>query len=583
MFDLSGAGFGVKATTMKLLKLCVALVTLLFCLLAVLALLSPTKTQAFVVQAQPSTTEDNQRNGPELLTYEEIIQLYQHDTPPMPLRDKLNRLLTTPFVSNRASLSGTRPLKPSSPQTGKFLRVAQWNIERGLEFDAIRLAFTDPQKFSALMEQKKSRASADERVRIFDQINIIGQADLIVLNEVDWGMNRTLFRNVAAELADALRMNYAYGVEFVEVDPVTMGIEEQVVLREVKEAYSEPGEGRAEMIEHVRAIMKPEPARYRGLHGTAILSRYPLENVRLVPFKYQGHDWYGDEKRKASALAKAERKLSMGVFKEQLVRQVRRGGRMMLLADITDAELPSGRVTIVATHLEDLATPANRRKQLEELLGLIKGIDHPVIVAGDMNTSTHDAAPLSVMRALKQRFGSARWWAEEGVSEAVRQATPFGWAYDISRGLIGFARGADDPTVRSIPLLGSNPEAAFFTALEKFRFADGNAFDFRGVPAYTSNGRAGNLADSNERGGKGFVPTSELGRSFGPIGKYKLDWIFVRPVSLTDPHATKQSYRFAPLFGRTLKELNQSIPERISDHNPITVDIPLGEPPLLSK
>jgi hypothetical protein len=327
--------------------------------------------------------------------------------------------------------------------------------------------------------------------------------------------------------------------------------------------------------------MKPDPARYRGLHGTAILSRYRLENARVVPFKFQGHDWYAQEKQKASPLTKAEGKLSADVFKEQLVRQVRRGGRMMLLAEIVDPELPSGRVTVVATHLEDLTTPANRRRQLVELLDQIKSIDHPVILAGDMNTSTHDAAPISVMRALKQRFGSGRWWAEEGVTEAVRHTTPFGWAYDASLGLIGFARKVDDPTVRSLPLISKNPEAAFFDTLEKFRFADGNSFDFRGTQARALNGRAGKLADSNERGEKGFVPTSELGRSYGPIGKFKLDWIFVRPASLTDPHDTKQPYRFAPYFGRTLRELDQSIPERISDHSPITVDLPLSEPPSL--
>lgn len=569
---------------MKATNICIAIISSLFCISVVCAQqrLSPNTGSITDQAAQPSTA-DARQVGPTLLSYDEIIQLYQQDIPPAPLLDKLSRLLTTPFVSNQASRSGVRPLKPSSPQTGKFLRVAQWNIERGLEFDAVRLAFTNPQKFSALMDEKKSRASADERAHIIDQVNVLRQADVLVFNEVDWGMNRTLFRNVAAELAGALEMNYAYGVEFVEVDPVTMGIDEQVVLREVKDAYAEPNESKAEMIEHVKQVMKPDPARYHGLHGTAILSRYPLENVRLIPFKFQGHDWYADEKRKVSGLAKVEGKLSADVFKEQLVRQVRRGGRMMLMADIVDGELPSGRVTIVATHLEDLTTPANRRKQLEELLDQIKNINNPVIVAGDMNTSTHDAAPLSVTRALKQRFGSARWWAEEGASEAVRQATPVGWVYDISRGLIGLARGADDPTVRSIPLIGVNPEAAFFTTIESYRFADGNAFDFRGIRARTSNGRAGNLADSNERAEKGFVPTSELGRTFGPIGKYKLDWIFVRPVRLTDPHDTEQSYRFAPQFGRTLKELNQSIPERISDHNPITVDISLEEPPSLPK
>jgi endonuclease/exonuclease/phosphatase family metal-dependent hydrolase len=520
------------------------------------------------------------QKAPELLTYDEIVQLYQQDVPSAALRDKLQQLLTTPFVSNRAFRSGVRPLKPASPQIGKFLRVAEWNIERGLEFDAVKLAFTNPQQFAELMDHNKSSAGPEERSRILEQVNILREADLIVFNEVDWGINRTLFRNVAAELADALRMNYAYGVEFVEVDSVTMGIDQQVVVREVKETYGEPGQSKAEMLEHVKQVMKPDPARYRGLHGTAILSRFPLENVRVAPFKFQGHDWYADEKRKASALTKVEGKLSADVFKEQLVRQVRRGGRMMLIADIADDELPSGRITIVATHLEDMTTPASRQKQLIELLDEIKTINHPVILAGDMNTSTHDAAPVSVTRALKERFGSRKWWAEEGVSEVVRQATPFGWAYDVSRGLIGFARNIDDPTVRSIPLVGKNPEASFFTTLENFRFADGSAFDFRGSHARSSNGRAGNLADSNERGEKGFVPTSELGRTYGPIGKYKLDWIFIRPASLCAAHDAKQPYRFAPHFGRTLKELNQSLPDRISDHSPITVDLPLGEPPI---
>jgi endonuclease/exonuclease/phosphatase family metal-dependent hydrolase len=563
---------------MKPTNVCVALVFFLFCGSAVWTQQrSSPNTQSLTSPPQSSITEVEQ-TGPTLLTYNEIIQLYQQDIPPAPLRDKLTTLLTTPFVSNRAGASAVRPLKPSSPQTGKFLRVAEWNIERGLEFDAVRLAFTDTQGFAALMEQKNSRATADERARILDQVQLLKEADLLVLNEVDWGMNRTLFRNVAAELADALGMNYAYGVEFVEVDPITMGLDQQVILREVEQAYTAPGESKAEMIEHVKQVMKPDPGRYRGLHGTAILTHYPLKNVRLIPFTFQGHDWYADEKKKSSEAAKAEDKLSVDIFKEQLARQVRRGGRMMLLADIVDPELPSGRVTIVATHLEDKATPANRRKQLAELLDQIKGLNNPVIVAGDMNTSTHNAAPTTVSRALKKRFGSGKWWAEDAAPEVVVHATPIGWAYDFSSRLIGFARGADDPTARSVPLLGKNPEAAFFTTIEKFRFTDGNAFDFRGEKERASNGHAGNLADSNERSEKGFTPTSDLGRTYGPIGKYKLDWIFVRPASLTDPHGTKQSYRFAPHFGRTLKELNESIPDRISDHNPIIVDLPLQEP-----
>src|SRR5579862_5224966 len=110
------------------------------------------------------------QQSPPLLTYREIIQLYQQDIPPRSLQLKLNRLLTTPFVSNQAVAAGRRPLKPASAQLGKFLRVAQWNIERGLEFDAVKLAFTDPRRFFALMENKNSKASDDERARIREQI-----------------------------------------------------------------------------------------------------------------------------------------------------------------------------------------------------------------------------------------------------------------------------------------------------------------------------------------------------------------------------------------------------------------------------
>ncbi len=270
------------------------------------------------------------QNGPQLLTYDEIIQLYQQTDPAPPLAEKLHRLLTTPFVRNTAWDAGRKPLKPSVPAVGKILRVAQWNIERGLQFDAIRFAFTDSKQFNALMEDKASKADDDARGDIGEQLHALQQADLLILNEVDWGMNRTRFRNVASELADALGMNYAYGVEFVEVDPITMGIDQQVVLREVQEAYAEPQQDRAEMIACVK-----------------------------------------------------------------------------------------------------------------------------------------------------------------------------------------------------------------------------------------------------QRSEKGFVATNELGKTFGPVGQYKLDWMFIRPPSLKKSKGIDDSGIFAPHYGRTLKALNHSIPERISDHNPITVDLPL--------
>jgi len=122
-----------------------------------------------------------QAADPPLLTFDEIKQLYRNDDLPPPLRDKLRTLLTTPFVRNNASDAGMMPLKPSDPQTGKMLRVVQWNIERGLEFDAVRFAFTDPKKFNALMEDKGSKASDEDRAKIREQIAILQQGDLLVI------------------------------------------------------------------------------------------------------------------------------------------------------------------------------------------------------------------------------------------------------------------------------------------------------------------------------------------------------------------------------------------------------------------
>lgn len=46
------------------------------------------------------------------------------------------------------------------------------------------------------------------------------------MNEVDLGLKRTEYRDVARNLARALGMNNVFGVEFVEVDRVSdLGIE----------------------------------------------------------------------------------------------------------------------------------------------------------------------------------------------------------------------------------------------------------------------------------------------------------------------------------------------------------------------
>ena len=496
--------------------------------------------------------------GPHLLSYDELVRLYEEEPPAGDLRGKLSSLLSTPFVHNAAPGRGARPARPASPSDAGVVRVAMWNIERGLEFEAVRAAFVADKSFFRRAERLQSKPDARRLASVLEQAEMLRRADIVVLNEVDWGLKRTGYRNVARELAEAAGMNYAYGVEFVEVDPLTLGTE----------AFEgEAAQDKAELVGNLAV----DRGRTHGLHGTAILSRYPLKNVRLVRFQHQGHDWYADEKKKVSKLESGKRVAAGAVFQEKVLREVRRGGRMMLVVDIEDKALPGGALTVVATHLEAKTKPASRVKQLEEVLAFVKGIEHPVIVAGDMNTTGTDSTPTSFEREVKKRAGSTKYWATQG----IKYATGVGLLYDVTLGAVKGRRMKNDPTVKSVRFVSENPEEKFFTTLKEFRFNDGGAFDFRGTKALSVGGSEGTFSNSNERGSKGFVSTFELA---GKVDiELKLDWIFVKPARLTDPDDRGQPYLLAPRFGRTLKALNYGLKDRISDHNPMVVDLPLSE------
>lgn len=496
--------------------------------------------------------------APELFTYAELKTLYSHEVLSSGLKNKLNQLLTVPFVDNSQKTDATLPFS-RSPKIGEFLRLVCWNIERGLKYDAIEAAFSDESKFAAMLDAEKFPVEGKERREILEQAAALRASDVIVLNEVDFGMRRTDYRNIARDLAERLKMNYAFGVQFIELSPIHFSQESVPANREEKEILEQ---------------IKVDPKHYKGLHGVAILSRFPLENVRLVPFKEQPYDWYKTEKNGASPLEKGKRLLSKKIFLEKTTREVRRGGRTTLLADIVDARLPGGRVTIAATHLENRTKPAGRVKQMAELLHTIKNINHPVVIAGDMNTSTTDLTPISLKRMLMQRFGSARFWAESAASYLLG----FGFIQDSLKFTVGFGRKQGDPTVRHIPYFSPNPGRKFFSMLKKFRFDDGKAFDFRGDPNRSTGNRGKTLSASNERANKGFVTTYQVERPIAFIGKNKLDWIFVKPANLTDPTDRQQPYLFAPHFGRTLTEINEIGADRISDHHPLLVDLPLTEP-----
>jgi endonuclease/exonuclease/phosphatase family metal-dependent hydrolase len=393
---------------------------------------------------------------------------------------------------------------------GPVLRVGLWNIERGLNFDEIRSALSDPRAF---LRMTRTDISSRRRETVESQLGTLQGIDVLVLNEADWGMKRTEYRDITRELASALHMNYAYGVEFVEVDPVFDLDTEQLHLADALQD------------QRLHRDLQVDRRRYRGLHGTAILSRYPIESARIfrLPVCY---DWYREEYKAISRLEHGKRWSAHKLFRERVERELRQGSRMALIAEISVPDLPTGQATIVATHLENKCAPACRRRQMEALLANLKSDNNPMVLAGDLNTTGRDNTPTSIRNEIMTRVVDYKFW----IGQAVSQFNPLG------------------------------------------------LFQYTGEPGRTLPPRGHTLADSNQRGGKGFIPTYSFARNYGGlVGQFKLDWIFVKPFA-NDPRRVERGHQFAPHFPVTMRELNDSVEDRISDHPPMTVDLPLMEP-----
>jgi endonuclease/exonuclease/phosphatase family metal-dependent hydrolase len=170
---------------------------------------------------------------------------------------------------------------------------------------------------------------------------LLKDLDVIFANELDWGMARTETLHITRELALSLNMNYAYGVEFLSVRTGESG--------------------------------------GLGLHGNAILSKFPLSRIKIVRLPEE-YDWFH--------------------YKEN---DNRLGLRMAVLAD---ADLGGGvKAGLVSVHLENRTTPEGRKRQMECLLNELTAHypeDMPVLIGGDMNTNTVDGGDDSQMQHLSE-------------------------------------------------------------------------------------------------------------------------------------------------------------------------------------
>lgn len=343
-------------------------------------------------------------------------------------------------------------------------------------------------------------------------------------------------------------MNYAFAVEFLELNRIYMGLKNM-------DAPDKVHAGRAN-------DFGLDADRYLGLEGTALLSRFPIRSARIIHLP-DAYDWYHDEIRALSDLEKARRWTAERIFNERIRRQVRRGGRLALIVELSVPGAPGGSVTIVCPHLEDYCSSRGRRRQIDSLLSQIRDLEGAVVIAGDLNTLGHNGRPLTINSIFRRWLLNGRFWLRQltyfllpvpGVGEIFQAANYF--------------KNLHDPTAFSVPVFLSNPERHLFTDARSFQFEDGGKLDFSGDPArsYRHHGRT--LADSSQRQWKGFTPTFSFEKTYGGlVGRFKLDWMFVKRAS------DRSGESLVPSFGRTLNLVNGAVAPRISPHSPTELEV----------
>ncbi len=369
-------------------------------------------------------------------------------------------------------------------------------------------------------------------------------ADILLLQEMDRGLPRSDYTDAAAGIAKVLGMNHAYALQQVEVDPATLGME--------------PGS------------TPPDPRRYRGEFGLAVLSRWPIIGAEAFPLREQPHDWYRDERLPPEPVERLRRLAARLLFRSRIEREMKLGGRIFFRIDLHVPGLPGDRLSVVHNHLEIKTTTSGRERQLREILGHVRHLPGAVVMAGDHNSALSDVSPTSLSRLVGRTVRDPEAW----LSVAARTVAAAPDVASLARTALNSAKNLHNPLALHIPVIFPNRTRRLFSMIEDFQFDDGGRFDARGDAARSINGARGRFANANEHYWKGLRPTFRVPRPIGPIGKTRLDWIFVK-----QPPEWQGTWRFAPHFGETLEQFDLALAEPLSDHRPIVADLPLGDPP----
>jgi endonuclease/exonuclease/phosphatase family metal-dependent hydrolase len=184
-------------------------------------------------------------------------------------------------------------------------RVLAWNIERGKELEG--------------------------QIEMFRSHDYLRDCDALLLIETDVGMARSGNVDVARRLARELGYHYAFAPCYLSLVKGS-GVERDI-------------DGENDL----------------GLHGNAILSRYPMRDIRRIGLR-NGID----------KLAAREKRL---------------GSQTALSATI---DFPGAPATLVCVHLDANSTQRHRMEQMRDIVDAIP--NGPTLLGGDWNTTTYNSS-----------------------------------------------------------------------------------------------------------------------------------------------------------------------------------------------
>lgn len=278
---------------------------------------------------------DLEKYFPELLAFETTAEL-EKSAVYKQIKPEVERILNAVVQENFAL---------TVFEKSETVRALAWNIERGNRFDGI--------------------------VAALENHRALKNKDLLLLTELDYGMARSGNRFVARNLAERLKLNYAFAPVYIALQKGS-GVEAEAVGENTK-----------------------------SLHGLAMFSKYPIKNAHAVALPNGKDKMFGKEKR-------------LGYLR----------------ALVADIEHPAGDFRAVTVHLDAHSSRAHRHLQMKIILDHLDALPErlPTIIGGDWNTTTYNAQ--SANRAIAGYFRRVLM----GVKNVVRNHYPHPDRY-FERGL----------------------------------------------------------------------------------------------------------------------------------------------------